>query len=182
MLLVPKGHVHLLAACTADGISFREVHQALYDGDLKASAILSERGVREIPQYAWNTKAGRGAFDTGEISWGPSSYTGERIGGHVVVDIRSLTEWLSARQTDLEKRSAADISTGKTGPNPEAAAKKALLEMAKKGPPPEPKKGLFNSLQSQFPGLSRRGFDRAWTAAVEANPDWGLAGRKPKKS
>jgi len=181
-LLVPKGFVRLLKLCAEIDASIREIHQALYDGDLKASVIIQDGNVTEVPKKAWNTEAGKNAFKTGEISWYPPSYTGESIGGDVIVDIPSLTAWLSARQTDLGKRSAADISTGKTGPDPEAAAKVALLEMAKKGPPPEPKNALFNRLQSQFPGLSRRGFDRAWTAAVEANPDWGLAGRKPKKS
>jgi len=45
-LLVPRGFVLLLNVIEKNNASISEVHQALYDGDLKASAILSDGGVK----------------------------------------------------------------------------------------------------------------------------------------
>lgn len=160
-----------------------------------------------IPVQLWASSQADRIFKTGEAEFDSSLYPGSqphgrdlpsgRIWGYVFVDGEKLTAALDGRPTQASSnRDTHNMTldqpppatplidghpvTGKSTVGAETKCQAWLKEISSGNTPkPKSKPKLCEDAMEKFPGLSGKGFDRAWHVSV---PDtWKSAGA-PKKS
>jgi hypothetical protein len=153
-----------------------EIHAALSAGEVSVFANTNHDPIpRELPAETWSTYQLAVEERNGLIRVFPVSPSDEEH----LLNVRLKREAVLQRWPPA---SGAPTPIQPTTMGAENQCRRWLVEMMKTArTQPRPKQAVCEEALAKFPGLSKRGFGRAWDAAVrEANAQaWRASGRRP---
>ncbi|HMJ27150.1 MAG TPA: hypothetical protein VK512_00330 [Xanthobacteraceae bacterium] len=155
-----------------------EIHTALSAGEISVFANTENDPVpRELPAQTWSVYELLVEEKNGLIRIFPSSSSSSDYEQHLL-NLRVKRDDVLQRWPD-PSHARKPVQPTTTGA--ENQCRRWLAAMMKNAPTqPRPKAAIREEALAKFPGLAKRGFDRAWDAAIrETNArKWGAPGRR----
>jgi len=155
-----------------------EIHAALSDGEISVFANTKADPVpRELPAETWSVyelvvEEKNGMIRIFPLSPNSADYEQHLLNVRVKRD-SVLRRWPAS--------SSAPTPARPTTAGAENQCRRWLVAMMKKAPTqPTPKAAALEEALAKFPGLSKRAFDRAWSAAIRETDaqKWAAPGRR----